>query len=244
MFPLQPNNDPFYLQPNHNPIPEDLIIHDDRDLHSLCFTNREDKNKGADASVLISFSGGNKSDEDCDPKKKMHRDIERRRRKEMNTLYASLRSLLPLEYIKGKRATSDHITGAVNYINHLERKINGMKGRRDELKSGKSVYLGSPGPEVRSSGASCSVRASSVRPCLDGVEIVIQSASSRYQDHDFPLSKVLQLLLEEGIGVASCVSTRTSEMIFIHTIQSEACHTGCLDIPRLQSKLDEVLSDY
>ncbi|XP_030519129.1 transcription factor bHLH120-like [Rhodamnia argentea] len=244
MFPLQPSNDLFYLQPNQHPIPEDLIIHDEEDLHGLCFTNQKDKNKGLDESVLISFSGGNKSQEDCDPKKAMHRDVERRRRKEMNTLYASLRSLLPLEYVKGKRATSDHITEAVNYINHLEVKINEMKRRRDEFKRGISVYLGSLGPEIRSSGTNCSVRALSVRPCLDGVEIVIQSANSRDQDHNFPLSKVLRLLLEQGISVASCVSTGTSEMIFIHTIQSEACHTGCLDIARLQSKLDEVLTDY
>ncbi|XP_030463525.2 transcription factor bHLH118-like [Syzygium oleosum] len=221
MFPSQPKNDLFYLQPNHNPIPEDLIIHDDQDLHGLCFTNQNDKNKGSDESRLVSFSGGNKSREDCDPKKAMHRDIERRRRKELNTLYASLRSLLPLEYIKGKRATSDHITGAVNYINHLERKINEMERRKDEFKRGKSVHLGSPGPESWSSGADCSARALSVRPCLDGVEIVILGASSRDQDHNFPLSKVFQLLLEEGISVASSVSTRTSEMIFIHTIQSE-----------------------
>ncbi|XP_030461579.1 transcription factor bHLH118-like [Syzygium oleosum] len=227
MFPLQPNNDLLYLPPNRYLIPEDQIIHDDQDPRGLHVTNRKDKNKGLDKSVLISFSGSNKKDEDCDHQKKMHRDIERRRRQEMSTLYASLRSLLPLEYIKGKRATSDHISGAVSYINHQERKIKELESRRDEMKSG-----------------DCSVRALSVRPCLDGVEIIIRSASSSDQDHNFPLSKVLQLLLEEGISVASCVSTRTSEVTFIHTIQSEVCHARCLDIARLQSKLDEVLLDY
>ncbi|XP_048129452.1 transcription factor bHLH118-like, partial [Rhodamnia argentea] len=203
-FPLQPNTDLLYLPLNHYPIPEDRIIHDDEDLHGLCVMDKKDKNKGLGKSALISCSGSSKRDEDCDPQKKMHRDVERGRRREMSTLCASLRSLLPLEYIKGNRTTSDHIGGAANYINHLERKIKELESRRDELKS-----------------SNRSVRASSVGPCLDGVEIVIQSASSRDQDPNFPLSKALQLLLEEGISVASCVSTRISEMTFIHTIQSE-----------------------
>lgn len=101
MFPLH-QGDELCFKVGSNPLQQDKIQQDQilttrASLSGSNITNNMVKSR---QRKLISM------DNDNSKKKMMRRDIERQRRQEMATLYASLRSLLPLEFIKVRNLSS------------------------------------------------------------------------------------------------------------------------------------------
>ncbi|XP_033141681.1 transcription factor bHLH36 isoform X1 [Brassica rapa] len=152
------------------------------------------------------------STDNNDMEKMMHREIERQRRQEMASLYASLRSLLPLHFIQGKRSTSDQVNEAVNYITYLEKKIKELSLRRDEL-----MLLSRGTPLDDSKDEMETMNHVVVRQCLVGVEIVFSSRSCRGQPR---LSSVLQVLSENGLCLLNSISSIVDDRL-IYTLQAE-----------------------
>ncbi|XP_022874024.1 transcription factor bHLH120-like [Olea europaea var. sylvestris] len=165
----------------------------------------------------------------------MHRDLERQRRQEMAHLYASLRSIVPVEYLKGKKIISDHMQGTINYITDMQENIIQLRLQRDKPKK-----LSNSGNLSDEDGSSTSFSHSSVtvNPCRDGAEILIGSS---LKEEGFPLSRVLVELLERGLNVISYVSTKANEMS-LHIIQCEASDIRCNDLSELTGRLTEVIN--
>lgn len=187
--------------------------------------------------------------EDVEPKNKRakHREIERQRRQEVTSLFKHLRYILPVQYVKGKRSSSDHVHEAVNYIKDLEKKIKEVSEKRDRIK--RSITHSPPAGycPIRSLAASCSSSSLSsycscvgdthidvkVRTCLVGIEIVVSCCFR----HESCLSRVLQLLVQEqSFNVVSCISTRLHLRI-IHTIVSEVEKGIEINFSELQEKI-------
>ncbi|GLT90965.1 hypothetical protein SLE2022_088770 [Rubroshorea leprosula] len=185
-----------------------------------------------------SGSGANKDVNPPDNKKKKikHREIERQRRQEMATLYGALKSLLPPDYLKGKRSISDHMNQAVRYINDLQRRIAELNEKRNELKRLSSSCSSSFVPQCLQ-GCPDQDTTVTVRPCLGrgGVEVVISTALSQ----GLPLSSVIQVLIAEGLRIANCISTRVDERL-MHTVVSEVSVGRVVDPSALQKKLEEL----
>ncbi|KAK1576729.1 hypothetical protein Q3G72_016039 [Acer saccharum] len=180
-----------------------------------------------------------------DIKKKMtHKDTEKQRRQEMSTLHASLRSLLPLEYIKGKRSMSDHMNGAVYYINDLKNKIKELSDKRDELikrvsnssaSSSRRESAGGSRNDHDQSPSNCVM----IHPCFGGLEIVI-SITSFMREQGFLLSMVLEIMIKEGLDVVSCLSTEVNEKLLL-TINTKVSDLTYIDLSGLHQKLTEVM---
>ncbi|CAN4101536.1 unnamed protein product [Withania somnifera] len=161
-------------------------------------------------------------------KKVMHREIERQRRQEMSTLYASLRQQLPLENIKGKRSISDHILEAANFIEQLQKNESSIGLNNLEYPKSGSSSTSNSSPVIVT-----------VKECLDGMEILV---NCDLKNEGFRLSTVLQLLLQEGLSIVSCSCTKTNTTGVLHTIRTEvSTDKSMISVDVIQQKLTDII---
>ncbi|XP_059442021.1 transcription factor bHLH118 [Corylus avellana] len=209
------------IQPEDHQLPVITSSQDGSDL-----THKPDHSRHRKSSICNDEADDqNPTDNKKKKKKIIHRDVERQRRHEMAIHHANLQSLLPVEYIKGKRSMSDHVHGAVNYIKHVQNKIQELNNKRDELKRLlKLSPINSTENSMAAGWDSLEVRHSSA-----GVEVVINARQG------LPLSRVLEVLMEEELIIVGFISTKVNERL-LHTIEAELSDGQSIDLCELQKK--------
>ncbi|XP_059664550.1 transcription factor bHLH120-like [Cornus florida] len=206
-------------------------------LYDGDLANKPDCSRRRKSSVMTFGDINELSNDHYKKKKIIHRNVERQRRQEMATLYRSLRSRVPPEYLKGKRARSisDHMHETVNYIKHLQKRIEELNDKRDELRR-----LPNPAENLNvASECSQSARPQDsveVNTCRAGMEVVVCTALRK----GLPLSEVLDVLIQEGLTVVSCISTKVNERL-LHTVESEVNDGRSIDPSELQQKLTDLI---
>ncbi|KAK3022205.1 hypothetical protein RJ639_047031 [Escallonia herrerae] len=125
----------------------------------------------------------------------------------------SLRSHLPPEMIKGKRSMLDHVTVTVDYITCKQKNMKELSLKRDKLERSTLVGSGNIGSSSR-----CTRSCITVLPFLGGASIVLNYGG--LDKEDLQLSKVVELLLEEGLNIVSCLSTKVGDNL-LHTIYTQ-----------------------
>ncbi|XP_047941892.1 transcription factor bHLH36-like [Salvia hispanica] len=167
-------------------------------------------------------------------KKKLHKEIERQRRKEMAALYDSLRSVLPSNSIKGLRSASDQIAEATKYIRYMQNKVRQLKVKRDKMM--KSAENNKKGLLSSSKGLPITVR---VQRCTGSAEVLIFATA---EGRSLRLSSILQLLVEEGLNVVDCNCTKFDGRLHC-TIQCEEGRPS-IDLQTLQVKLTSNIENF
>lgn len=116
---------------------------------------------------------------------------------------------------QGKRSISDLMHEGSNYIKHLENKVKQLEAKRDKFKKLSNLI-----PLVSDSGSFGTTHfpiCVLVHPFPGGSQI---KCSYSFRKYVFPLSRVIDMVLKEGLDVVNCTSTKTDDR-FIHTIRLE-----------------------
>uniref|UniRef100_A0ACD5XDB7 Uncharacterized protein n=1 Tax=Avena sativa TaxID=4498 RepID=A0ACD5XDB7_AVESA len=178
------------------------------------------------ANKVGSSSGGREGSN----RKISHNAYERERRKELNGLYSSLRSVLPDTDHAKKLSIPITVTKALKYIAELQKEVGTLEKKKEELTRA-SCKPG--GVSMREHAAAPVVSAT----CVDERDIMVQVSLLSNMAGALPMSKCIKVLENEGLRlVSSSTSTfhnRTFYSLHLQKTQrtmSKECPAFCEEL--------------
>ncbi|KAB2608385.1 transcription factor ORG2-like [Pyrus ussuriensis x Pyrus communis] len=169
-------------------------------------------------------------------KKLNHNASERDRRKKINSLYSSLRSLLPADQLK-KLSIPNTVSRVVKYIPELQKQVEGLIRKREELLSRitkQESALHEEKNQIKSAARSSLSAVSAYQ--LNDKEVAIQISSLKTKNN--LLSDILlNLEDEEGLQILNASSFESSGGRVFYNLQFQMERTYRLECESLSDKL-------
>ncbi|WVZ67390.1 hypothetical protein U9M48_016476 [Paspalum notatum var. saurae] len=199
---------------------------DDDDIHDL----------SAPAANGTS-SGGYGSGGSGSHRKLSHNAYERDRRKQLNELYSSLRSLLPDADHTKKLSIPTTVSRVLKYIPELQKQVDNLEKRKKELTNANCK------PGVLNTTEIIAPVVSAT--CLNDTEIMVQVSLQRnVAATTLPLSKCIKLLENEGLHLISSSTYSTFENRTFYSLHlqrsqrrmKEQCPAFCDEMERIVRK--------
>lgn len=174
-------------------------------------------------------------------KKLVHNASERDRRKKINNLYSSLRSLLPVFDQMKKLSIPATISRVLKYIPELQNQVEGLIKRKDEIllrlsPQVEEFILSKESQRKKHSYNSGFVVSTS---WLNDSEITIQI--SCYTVHKIPLSEILMCLENDGLLLLNLSSSQTFGGRVFYNLHFQVDKTHRLESDILNEKLLSVM---
>ncbi|ESW34123.1 hypothetical protein PHAVU_001G126400 [Phaseolus vulgaris] len=170
-------------------------------------------------------------------KKLSHNASERDRRKKVNNLVSSLRSLLPLADQTKKMSIPSTVSRVLKYIPELQQQVQALTKRKEELLCRISRQLQGDAVKKEShrkiSHHNSSFVVSTTR--LNDCEAVVHISSQ--ETHKAPLSEILQCLENDGLFLLDASSSQTFGGRFFYNLHFQVAKADRLESDILTEKL-------
>jgi hypothetical protein len=180
--------------------------------------------QAAPANNAGTSSGGSSSH-----RKISHNAYERDRRKQLNELYSSLRSLLPDTDHSKKLSIPITVTKVLKYIPELQKQVDALE-KKKELLTGASCK---PGVLTMKENTAPIVSVT----CFDDTGIMVQVSQLSSMVGALPMSKCIKVLENEGIRLVSSSTSAFQNRTFYslhlkrtHRTMSKECPAFCEEL--------------
>ncbi|XP_022153926.1 transcription factor bHLH101-like isoform X1 [Momordica charantia] len=171
-------------------------------------------------------------------KKLSHNASERDRRKKINSLYSSLRALLPSADQMKKLSNPATISRILSYIPELQQQVEGLMRKKEELMgamTGQEVEGGEERKAKKCAASSSSSVISASR--VSQQEMAVQISTDINDGHRNSLSEILVWLEEEGLSLLNASSFETFDGKVFHNLHVQMESSCRMEPEMLSNKL-------